>query len=273
MSPVKLGFSVAWPAFWTGFPFKAVIVLLLLAMGLHPWEGGAVAALVLLSVPIDLWALSLVGRTVFAERLRVDVKAMVGVELWWRAAAFSAVYVPLAYLVESKTIDLAHRIADGLVNLVKAVVPELPIAEKILIDVSTWGGISVGMALLLGAGWLWGFGLLVRSVASKGQPVSLPYETLIRLVDEWRVPADQTLVMAVFMATGIAAVVLLWAVMPVYTPHPHEAYATAVPKERHPLNPPEALSHAEKVLTQAEAAIAALEKADAKTGKKKAKKT
>lgn len=273
MSPVKLGFSVAWPAFWTGFPFKAIIILILLAMGLHPWEDGALAALLILSIPIDIWALGLVGRTVFVERLRVEVKAAVGLELWWRAAAFSAVYLPIAYLIESKTIGLATQAADGLVNLVKAVYPELPIAEKILIEVNTWGGISTGMALVLGLGWVWGVGLLVRSVATRAGPgITLPYQALIRQIDEWRVPLDQSLVMTVFLATGIVLVFLFWTFMPVTTPHPHESYAQPAAKASPPLSPPEALSHAEKVLVQAEAAITALESkasAEAKTAKKR----
>ncbi len=272
MSPVKLGFSIAWPAFWTGFPFKAVIILLMLAMGLHPWEGGALAALLVLSIPIDIWALGLVGRTVLVERLRVEVKAAVGLELWWRIAVFSAVYLPIAYLIESKTIGLATQAADGLVNLVKAVYPELPIAEKILIEVNTWGGISTSMVLLLGLGWLWVFGLLVRSVVTQGgQGITLPYQAVVRQVDEWRIPTDQPLVLSVFVATGIALVFLFWTFMPVTTPHPHESYATPPAKTSPSLNPPEALNHAEKVLAQAEAAITALESktlADEKAAKK-----
>lgn len=272
MSPVKLGFSVAWPAFWTGFPFKATIILILLAMGLHPWEDGALAALLILSIPIDIWALGLVGRTVFVERLRVDVKAAVGLELWWRAAAFSAVYLPIAYLIESQTISIANRVADGLVNLVKVVYPELPIAEKILIEVNTWGGISTSMVLLLGLGWLWVFGLLVRSVVTQGgQGITLPYQAVVRQVDEWRIPTDQPLVLSVFVATGIALVFLFWTFLPVTTPHPHESYATPPAKTSPSLNPPEALNQAEKVLAQAEAAITALE-SKASAGDKAAKK-
>ena len=57
MSSVKLGLAVAWPAFWTGVPIKIVIALLLLAMGLYPWEMPGLAFLLLLSIPIDIWAL------------------------------------------------------------------------------------------------------------------------------------------------------------------------------------------------------------------------
>jgi hypothetical protein len=94
---------------------------------------------------------------------------------------------------------------------------------------------------------------------------------LIRQLDEWRVPNDQTLVLAVFLATGIVLVTLLWTFMPVTTPHPHEDYAKPTPKVGPPLNPTEALSHAEKVLAQAEAAINALE-SKAGAGDKAAKK-
>ncbi len=39
MSNTKLGLLVFWPTFWTGFPIKMVVALLLLAAHMHPWEG------------------------------------------------------------------------------------------------------------------------------------------------------------------------------------------------------------------------------------------
>ena len=65
MSNAKLGLLIVWPTFWTGFPLKLVIALLLLAAGVHPWEGTGLLALLLLSTPIDVWALGLCSRTVF----------------------------------------------------------------------------------------------------------------------------------------------------------------------------------------------------------------
>ena len=60
MSNIKLGLLVFWPTFWTGFPIKLAIGLLLLAGHLHPWEGTGLAFLLLLSIPIDIWALGIV---------------------------------------------------------------------------------------------------------------------------------------------------------------------------------------------------------------------
>jgi len=82
MSNVKLGLLVFWPTFWTGFPLKMVIVLLLLAAHIHPWEGTGLAALLLLSIPIDIWALGLCARTVFLERLSLDSPKGMGLRLW-----------------------------------------------------------------------------------------------------------------------------------------------------------------------------------------------
>ena len=78
ISSVKLGLLVAWPAFWIGVPLKLVLSLLLLAMGLHPWEMPGLAFLLLLSIPIDIWALGLSARTVFLERLRLQAPEGVG---------------------------------------------------------------------------------------------------------------------------------------------------------------------------------------------------
>ena len=70
---VKLAWAVSWSAFWTGFPLKLIVALLLLAAGINPWEGGGLIALLLVSIPIDIWALGLTARTVFLERLGLDI--------------------------------------------------------------------------------------------------------------------------------------------------------------------------------------------------------
>src|ERR1044071_8914518 len=97
ISPVKLGLAVTWPAFWTGVPIKIVIALILLAFGKHPWEMPGLAFLILLSIPIDIWALGLSARTVFLERLRLDPPDGLGLTLWAQIAALTAVYAPLAW--------------------------------------------------------------------------------------------------------------------------------------------------------------------------------
>src|SRR2546426_1997057 len=84
MSSVKLGLAVAWPAFWTGVPIKIVLILLLLAMGVPPWEMPGLALLLLLSIPVDIWALGLSARTVFLDRLHLEPPESAGVSLWWQ---------------------------------------------------------------------------------------------------------------------------------------------------------------------------------------------
>ena len=100
VSPTKLGFGILWPAFWTGLPIKLAIAVLFLAFGIvqfetrialafmmllasrvtvlalptitlgsdsHIGEGAGIVLLFLLAIPIDMWALRLVGRTFFLE--------------------------------------------------------------------------------------------------------------------------------------------------------------------------------------------------------------
>src|SRR3989475_4301976 len=84
ISSIKLAWAVSWSAFWTGFPFKLIVALLLLAGQVHPWEGAGLVTLLVVSVPIDIWAVGLTARTVFLERLGMEVRGPVGVSLWWQ---------------------------------------------------------------------------------------------------------------------------------------------------------------------------------------------
>ena len=120
-SPLKLGLNVLWSTFWTGFPIKLGIALLFLAMGLmqfetriglaflmvlaspvtvfampiivmglgsHIGEGVGIALLFLLCIPIDIWALGVVSRTLFLERLR-DEPALDGLQILKRGNRLS----------------------------------------------------------------------------------------------------------------------------------------------------------------------------------------
>src|SRR2546428_11423006 len=78
ISSIKLAWAVSWSAFWTGFPFKLIVALLLLAGQVHPWEGAGLVTLLVVSVPIDIWAVGLTARTVFLERLGMEGKGPVG---------------------------------------------------------------------------------------------------------------------------------------------------------------------------------------------------
>lgn len=266
MSPVKLGLAVAWPAFWTGMPIKIVLCLLLLAMGQHPWEFPGLAFLLLLSIPVDIWAVGLSGRTVFLDRLGVEPPASLGLTLWWQGAALYATYGSLACFLESQTIAGSKAVVAKILDL--ELLKAIPIAERISIELTAWGSVAAVVLLALTLGGLFLFGKLVQRQADGASPASLSYEARVHQWDLMRVPADQPLMLTVFTATGVALVLLLWAFMPVTTPHPHESYKEEK-KAAPPLKPTDALQKAERALTQAEASVQILEQ-KAKKNKGKA---
>ena len=113
---------------------------------------------------------------------------------------------------------------------------------------------------------------MTRRVADTAQPASENYQGLITRWDLMRVPADQALLLTVFVGTGVALVVLFWAFMPVTTPHPHEDYKKSEKVEAL-FKPTEALQKSEKLIVQAESAIQALEKKAKQESKGKGKST
>ncbi|MER3422372.1 MAG: hypothetical protein C4293_03230 [Nitrospiraceae bacterium] len=259
ISSVKLGLAVAWPAFWTGVSIKIVLILLLLAAGLHPWEEPGLAFLLVLSIPIDIWALNLSARTVFLERLRLEAPDGIGLTLWWQVAIFSAIYLPIAYFIESGTIAGAKAFAHAVMEI--ELIKSLPVAERIAIELLLWGSVAVVVLLVLVLGWLFGFGWIIRKQTAAARPNDSPYQALVRRWDLLRVPADQPLLLTVFMVSGVFLVILLWAFMPVTTPHPHEEYKKekASAKAAPVVKPAEALQKTEKLIAQAESAVQALE--------------
>ena len=257
MSAVKLGLAVAWPAFWIGAPIKIALALLMLAMGMHPWESGGLALLIFLSIPVDIWALGLSGRTVLLERLGVEPPASLGVTLWWQGAALYATYGSLACFLERQTIAGSKAVAAGILDLEQ--LKAIPIAERISIELTMWGSVSAVVLLALILGGLYLFGKLVQRQADAGTPTTASYEARVHQWDLMRVPADQPLMLTVVTAVGVTMVLLLWAAMPVTTPHPHESYLQNEKKTGPPLQPTEAIEKAESVLSQAEESVKALE--------------
>ena len=264
MSSVRLGLMVAWPAVWTGVPIKIVLCLLLLAMGVHPWEMPGLALLLLLSIPIDIWALGVSARTVFLDRLHLEPPESVGVTLWWQAALLSAIYLPIAYGIESQVVAGAKGVVGGIfeVELLK----NLPVPERISLELVLWGSVATVVLLGLALGWLFLFGRIVQRPAAVARPLTEPYQALVRRWDLLRVPTDQPLLLTGFTATGVLLVLLFWTVMPVTTPHPHELYRKE-PAKVEVFKPTEALQKTEKLIAQAESAVKALE-AKAKQGAK-----
>src|SRR5689334_7661524 len=191
ISSVKLGLLVAWPAFWIGVPLKLVISLLLLAMGSHPWEMPGLAFLLLLSIPIDIWALNVSCQTVFLERLHAKAPDAAGLTIWWQSAVLNAVYLPLVYYVGGAAVSASKAMAAGILEFFK----DIPVAERISIELALWGLPATIALLLLVMGWLFLFGSLVKRQAAQAVPVEGSFTTIVRLWDLMRVPADQPLML------------------------------------------------------------------------------
>ena len=254
VSAIKLGLLVAWPAFWIGVPLKLVISLLLLAMGLHPWEMPGLAFLLLLSIPIDIWALNLSAKTVFLERLRMKAPESAGLTIWWQAMVLNAIYLPIFYVVGGGAISVSKSIAAWILGFFK----EIPVAERISIELVLWGTpASIAMLVLL-LGWLYFFGKIVKRQAAMGLSGDTAFSNVVRQWDLMRVPADQPLVLTAITSAGVFIVLLLWAFMPVTTPHPHESERKEVVKT--PIfKPTDALQKTEKAIAKAESALQSLE--------------
>lgn len=268
MSPVKLGLVSAWPAFWTGVPLKVVFALLLLAMGLHPWEGGGLAFLLILSIPIDIWALGLAGKTVFLERLRLEPPSSIGFTLWWQVALMSALYLPMASFIHAGVVAVAKTVTEHILAI--RLLEKLPIAEKISIELTLWGSVATVALIALVLGWLFLVGLIVKRLAREASPAADGYQELVRRADLLRIPRDQTLQITVFTMAGVFLVLAFWAFMPATTPHPHEDYAVEEPESKLFI-PSQALDEAETKLRQVEVTLEELEKDSAGSSKGKAK--
>ncbi len=269
ISTVKLGLAVAWPAFWIGVPVKVVFALLFLAMGLHPWEGTGLVFLLILSIPIDIWALNLAAQTVFLERLRMNPPASIGLTLWWQVALMSAVYLPTASFLQKTIVAVAKSVTEHILSI--QLLEKLPIAERISVELMMWGTVATVSLILLVLGWLFLTGFIVKGQTKQASAAAESYEGLVRRWDLLRIPRDQTLQVTVFAAVGVFLVLCFWGFLPVTTPHPHEDYAVEK-QESKIFVPTEALEEAETKLLQVEVKLEELEKDSAGGKKGKAKK-
>lgn len=277
MSKTRLGLLVLWPAFWTGFPLKLAIGLLLLAAGLHPWEGAGLGFLLLLSVPIDIWALGLCARTLFLERLRVDPQPGLGLTLWWQWTIFNVIYLPILYFTVGAVASTSKSVAATVIELVKEHVWMIPVAEQISIELVMWGSVTTVVLLILTVGWLYGLGAIVQRHVRAAVQQEGTFQDMVHHWDLLRVPADQGLLLTAFTGTGVVLVFLFWGFLPTTTPHPHEEYEfLSAGKVEKPINPKSVLKKTEQVLAQAELTLKEKETGDAKgvkdgTSQKKAK--
>lgn len=270
MSNTKLGLLVFWPTFWTGFPIKLVIGLLLLAAHLHPWEGTGLTFLLLLSIPVDIWALGLCARTLFLERLKVDPPAGLGLALWWKWTLFNLIYLPILYIVVGAVASGSKSAAATIIESIKEHVWKIPIAEQISLELVMWGSVASVVLIILILGWLYGLGAIVQRHVRQSVPQEGTYQDLIHRWDLLRVPADQSLLLTAFTAVGVVLVFLFWGLIPATTPHPHEEYQFInVKKVKPPVKPLEVLKNTEKVLARAELTVEELEKKKKEEGQPK----
>jgi len=261
MSIAKLGLLVFWPTFWTGFPLKMVIALLLLTAHIHPWEGGGLQALLLLSIPIDMWALGLCSRTVFLERLRVDPPKGSGLRLWAQWAVFSILYLPIMYFLVGGVKTLAKVATEATIHFVEESIMVIPVAERISLELVMWGTPTTIVLIAALYGWFFGLGALAQRHVRDSTPVDGTFQDIVYKWDMIRIPKDQPLLLTAFTGTGLVLVFLFWGLMPVSTPHPHEEYEFVNKKEvEEKIEPKEVLKNAEQVLARAEATIKELEK-------------
>lgn len=290
-SPLKLGLNVLWSAFWTGFPLKLAFALLFLALGMmhfegriglamlmylaspvtvfampilsmafepHLGEGVGIALLFLLCIPIDIWAMGVVSRTVFLEKLRLEPPDGLGLSLWIKSALVGAVYMPILWLVvgfvTETSISLSHALFET--EMLKAV----PVAEKIGIELTLWGSVSLGVLLvmlLIGVSLV---GRVIRSAAKTAQPSGESYQGIITRWDLMRVPADQGLMLTAITLVGVVLSMLFWSALPVSTPHPHECCKKPEVKAQAPYKPVDSLNKNEKAIGILAAQVESLEK-------------
>jgi hypothetical protein len=270
ISSIKLAWAVSWSAFWTGFPFKLIVALLLLAGQVHPWEGAGLVTLLVVSVPIDMWAVGLTARTVFLERLGMEVRGPVGVSLWWQGAVLGALVLGSGYFAVGTTVTVGQKVAAGIIVLIKTVYPELPIAEQITLELLLWTIPTAIVLLVCVLMWLQLFGWRVkRFLMTSGETSSASLVERVRQWDYARVPADPALVLASFAGVIVTLTVVFWVLLPVTTPHPHPDYELPeVEKVKKPVRPEELIKRTEATLEKAEAVLTALEKEQSKKTKK-----
>lgn len=261
MSNTKLGLLIVWPTFWTGFPIKMAVALLLLAAHLHPWEGSGLFILLLVSIPVDIWAIGICARTVLIDRLEVDPQPGLGPNLWIRWAIFSALVVPVIAIVVSAVKETAKSVVASMIESLKEhIYPTLPVAEQISLELVLWGSVATVALLVCILGWLYGLGWLAQPFVKRAKPLMGTKEDQTNFWDNLRIPADQPLVLTAFTGFGVVLVLIFWVLMPATTPHPHAEYEyTFDKKEVVIVEPKKVLKEAEQVLAKAEIIVKKLQ--------------
>jgi hypothetical protein len=268
VSSIKVAWAVCWSAFWTGFPLKMAMVVLLLAMQVHPWEGAGLIALIAISIPIDIWALSLTARTYFLERYGMELPGSIGPALWWQGALIGTAFLVAAYFAMPAAMSVAKKMGALIIGGVKKIFPDFPLAEQITLELLIWSIPTVIVLVVLALIALQIYGWRVKStVEAIGRPTSAPLVERVRRWDYSRVPQDPALLFASFAAVIVVLTIAFWVVLPVTTPHPSEDHQPKVTKHTKPVKPEDRLKQTESSLAKAEAVLQTLEQEKAKEKK------
>lgn len=307
MSPTKIGFSILWSACWTGMVVKSVFAVLLLTMGLVHFEGRFGLAVVMLlvspvtvfaipilmalfgahfgegigleilfwlSIPVDIWALGLVGRTFFLERLRKEPPDGLGLAIWWRAALVGAFFLPILWgivsFITDNAITASHSMAE-MESLRHLTDTGLPVAERIGLELTIWGSISSAVLIALSLIGVSIFGQIVRRISEDCQPTSESYQGLITRWDLMRVPTDQGLLLTSLVGVGVVFSLMFWSILPVTTPHPHECCKKPDVQVEPVFKPVESLSSSAQRVATLAAKIEAMEQQKVATKGQKVK--
>jgi hypothetical protein len=302
LSPTKVGLGILWSAFWTALPIKlafaivfmamdvmqfenrlglaffmllaspvTVFALPIISMGLesHIGEGAGIPLLFLLAIPVDIWALGVVGRTYFLEKFRKEPPDGLGLTLWWKSAAVGAIFLPIIWFIVSTVTSTAISMVHSLLDM--EMFMGLPVAERISVELSLWGGISAIVLLVLLLIGVSLIGRIIRGTAEAARPVAENYQGIVKRWDLMRVPADQGLTLTAVTLGGVVLSVLFWTFLPLTTPHPHECCKKPDVKAEPPFRPVESLNKDEKMMAQLELQVSALEKQLAQSEKDKGK--
>ena len=304
LSPTQIGLGVLWPACWAGLPIKLAFAVLafslgamqfegrlglaflmllaspvtalavpLIALGFdgHFGEGIGLPVLFLLSIPIDIWAFGVVGKTYFLERLRKEPPNGLGFTLWWKSAVAGAVFLPIMWFIVSAVTETAvstsHSIAQA-ESLRRLFDTGLPIAERIGLEVTLWGTLSLIVLIVLMTIGVSTIGRIVCDIAAAAPTAPGDYQALIVRWDLMRVPRDQGLFLTVVTGIGVVMCLLFWAVLPETTPHPHECCKKPEVKAEAPFKPIETLNRSEQQIGALAATVEALEQQVDQQGEK-----
>lgn len=310
MSPTKIGFGILWPAFWTAIPIKAVFAVLAMTMGLVHFEGRFGLAFLMLfaspvtvfaapviiamfetqfgegiglplifgaSIPVDIWALGVVGQTFFLERLRKEPPHDgLGFAIWWRAALIGTFFLPLLWWIVSRVTEIAITASRSMAEMESMrhlFDTGLPVAERIGLELTIWGSISSAVLIVLAVIGISILGQIIRRMAENARPVSQNYQGIVTRWDLMRVPTDQGLLLASLAGVGVVMSLMFWTILPVTTPHPHDCCKKPEVRAEPVFKPVESLNKNAQRIASLAAQVEVMEqqKAESKGQKEKGK--